>query len=86
MPEISNFKFTLKEVAEALLREQRITAGLWSVGFDFNVAIGNFGLENPSEQYPGSMVRIVGVNLSLTPESPADAMVLVDASKLAREG
>lgn len=83
MAEPTQFSFSLKELASVLVREQGITEGRWSVGFEFSVTIGTIG-PNPSEARPGGLMQILSVNLEKADDAPEDASTVVNAAEVRR--
>jgi hypothetical protein len=86
MAEITQYSFTLHEVAKALVKQHGITSGKWIVGFNLGFSVGAFGTpEDPNAQNPGAMMIITGLNLSAAPKEMHEAAsppYIVDASKL----
>lgn len=74
------FSFDLKEVTEALIKQQGLTTGVWALGVEFNfqaVAAGT----SPEEVKPSILVQVNRLQLV---EAPSDSPVgtHVDAAKL----
>jgi hypothetical protein len=72
MAEPTQFSFDLKEVAAALIKEQNIHEGLWTIAFEISMGAGLFG-PNPAEAKPGAFMHITKVQLlrqnAATPET-----------------
>ena len=78
MPEVSQYTFTLQEVAEALVKKAGLHEGVWQVLFNFNLGAGNFGAEE-NVALPGAIATISGLGLlKAEPKSPPN--LVVDAS------
>lgn len=83
MVEATQYSFTLTEVATALLRQQGIKNGRWSLGFEFSLGVGAFGTSE-AESKPGAMVQIRAVTLMRVPDEspPSTASYVVYAAEL----
>ncbi|MEJ1158307.1 hypothetical protein [Prosthecomicrobium sp. N25] len=57
MSEISQLSFTLRDVTVALLREQNIKEGVWVLGVEMSIVVGNMGPE-PQSALPTAMLQI----------------------------
>jgi hypothetical protein len=57
MPDVQQLGFDLREITRLLIREAKITEGIWYVGFEFNFGGGNIG-QSPSELRPGGIILI----------------------------
>jgi hypothetical protein len=54
--------FSLKELAEMLIRQQGIHDGLYDLSVEFQVAVGAVG-PSPSVVLPGAMIGVSGLGL-----------------------
>ncbi len=78
MAEPSQYKFTLKEVAEALVKRQGIHQGIWGLLVEFGFAAANTG-PSKEEVYPTALVPIVKLGLQ---ELKEETNFSVDAAKV----
>ena len=78
MAEPTQYGFDLKEVATALIREQKIHEGKWAVLFDLNLAGGIFGI-TAADALPGAFMQIKRVLLA-QPDPAMYEKFIVDAS------
>jgi hypothetical protein len=78
MTNATQYQFELLEVAELLLRKQKITEGLWTIGVNFGFAAVNMGPESEKVR-PAAVVVIDRLALTRVEEM---APLTVDASKL----
>lgn len=72
--------FSLRELAELLVRHHGYTEGIYETTLEFQVAIGSVG-PNPQEVLPGAIVGISRIGLTKIPEMSPHS---VDASLLAK--
>jgi len=78
MAEATQYKFTLKEVAEALVKKQDIHEGLWQLGFEFGLAAAHTG-PSKDEIYPTAFVPVMKAGLQ---EVKEETSLSVDAAKV----
>jgi hypothetical protein len=78
MPEIANIVFSYKEVATALLREQKIHEGLWSLFIRFGLSASNVG-PNEDELKPCAIIPVLEIGLQ---KGEKENSVTVDAAKV----
>lgn len=81
MPNVSQYDFTLREVAVALIKTAGITEGKWSFGVNFGINIGNFG-PTQDQSLPSIMAQIQSFNLAKAPPDSEEGGTIIDASKL----
>jgi hypothetical protein len=82
MAEPTQFTFDLKEVAIALIKQQGIHDGLWTVGFEFNMAAGIIGAVNMPAM-PATLIQLMKVQLVKQDQRPApNPHITVDASEV----
>lgn len=83
MAQATQYSFTLTEVAKALLRQEGITEGRWSLGFELSFGVGAFG-STEADSKPGAMIQIGGLNLARVPDDalPSPASYVVDAAEM----
>jgi hypothetical protein len=81
MPEVSQYTFALREVAEALLKHSGIKEGKWVIGVNFTLNIGNIGA-NPEEVRPTLMAAVDAINIGKADANTEAVGLIVDASKL----
>jgi hypothetical protein len=84
MPEVNQYSFSYKEVAEALVKKAGLHEGKWQVTMTFGLAAANMG-PSPDQLVPGAAVAVTSIGLQrAVPESPealvADASVVNPAS------
>jgi hypothetical protein len=78
MAEASNYTFTYKEVAEALVKAQGIHAGLWCISVEFGLSATNVG-PNEMELKPAAIIPILRIGLQ---RQEKENNLSVDASKV----
>lgn len=83
--QIEEYKFSYKEVVEALIKKQDLHEGIWMLGLQFG--IGGINIKNPEtkgDPVPAAIVPVVGITLrkkkSLNPLA-LDASVVNPRSK-----
>ncbi len=81
MGEISNYTFELRNVAEALIKEEGIHEGRWMLGFNLSHGVGNMG-QDEADTFPGTLVRITGANLRRVSEEVPSFPYVVDAAEV----
>jgi hypothetical protein len=79
MADVTQFSFTHKEVIEALLRQQKITEGCWSLSINFGFGAITGG-PSPEEVHPTAVVAVTGIGLAKV--EPDTQGIYVDASTL----
>lgn len=81
MPEVEKFKFSHREVLEALLKKQGIHEGLWQMVVTFGLGGVNAG-ENPESVSPAAVVAVQAIGIDrIEPGNPlANTAVVVDAA------
>jgi hypothetical protein len=78
MPEVQQYAYTFKELAEALVRQQGIHEGLWGVYVEFGIAAGNIG-PTPEDVRPAAIVPILKLGLQRFSEP---STLTVDAAEV----
>jgi len=78
MGEPTQYKFSLKEVAEALVRKQGIHEGIWGLLIEFGLAAGHTG-PSKDEMYPTALVPVMKIGLH---ELKEETNFSVDAAKV----
>ena len=78
MPEVQQYVYSFKEIAEALVRQQDIHEGLWGLYVEFGIAAGNIG-SSPEDVKPAAIVPIVKLGLQKFSEASA---LTVDAAEV----
>jgi uncharacterized membrane protein len=76
MAEITKYDFSHKELVEALIKQQGIHDGIWSLTVEFGLAVANTG-PGPNEIHPTALVPLVKTGIMKTNEMTSLA---VDAS------
>jgi hypothetical protein len=93
MAEATQYSFSLKEIAELLVRERGLTEGKWMLALEFGIGVGNFGDPQSAQAghglqgvRPGTLITIGGAVLTRVahpaPPGPVPDFV-VDAAELA---
>ena len=77
MAEIKTITLTHKEVAEALIKFQKIHEGIWQLYVEFGISAGNI-VFGPNDTSPAAIVPIKKLGLMKTDEK--DSPLAVDAS------
>jgi hypothetical protein len=78
MPEVANIVFSYKEVATALLKEQGIHEGLWSLFVRFGLNAANLG-PSDDDLKPCAIIPILEIGLQ---KADKENSVTVDAAKV----
>lgn len=81
MAEVTQYSFSMKDLAVALLKQQDIHEGRWFVGFEFALAAGNIAT-SPTDVRPSAIVGITNVNLQRVKEGEPPLPFQVDASEV----
>lgn len=63
MSEIKTVEFSHKEVAEALIRYNKIHEGLWGISIRFGIQGANIGVTPGGELTPAAIVPILNIGL-----------------------
>ena len=80
MAEASQYTFTYKEVVEALIKQQEIHEGVWSLRVEFGLAAVNINTsEGSAEITPAAIVPIKSIGLQRGTE---DNSLTVDAGQI----
>ncbi len=80
MAEIDQYTFSFKEVVEALIKQQRLHQGLWSIRVEFGLAAANVGTtEGSKDATPAAIVPIVKLGIQRGSE---ENNLTVDAAKV----
>jgi len=80
MAETTQYTFSLKEVTEALIKQQGLESGEWMLAVEFNFSATMAG-PNATEVKPSALIQIATLQLTrAVPNSPAG--LVVDASKV----
>ena len=78
MAEASQFMFSYKEVAEALVKKQGLTEGTWSLSINFGLQATNVG-PSESDLKPTAIVALLSIGLQ---KADKETNLSVDASKV----
>ena len=78
MAEPTQYKFSYKEVAELLVKEQGIHEGIWCVFFKFGINAANTSF-NSGEFLPTAMVPVLEMGIQKTEK---ETNLSVDAAKV----
>lgn len=70
--------FSLREMTELLIKQQKLYEGLYELAFEFQIAIGEVGT-SPENVLPGAMFGISSIGLS---KSDNENINTVDAAKV----
>ena len=62
MPEVAEYKFTQKELAEILVKQQELHQGIWAVSYNLVLGATNLG-PNLIDVVPAAIVQIMNVGL-----------------------
>jgi len=80
MAEIDQYTFSFKEVVEALIKQQRLHQGLWSIRVEFGLTAANVGTtEGSKDATPAAIVPIVKLGIQRGSE---ENNLTVDAAKV----
>lgn len=84
----TQYSFSLKEIAEAIIIKEGITEGRWMAGVNFGIQVGNMGTPPNNTLKPSASVVIDGFNISRIQDdqSPPKEMehLIVDAAAVER--
>ncbi|TIT22185.1 MAG: hypothetical protein E5W81_04345 [Mesorhizobium sp.] len=75
MPEIKQYDFKYKEVAEALVKQAGLHEGRWQIVMSFGLGAANMG-PTPDETVPGAAVAVTGIGLIRAAETSPNALVV----------
>jgi hypothetical protein len=78
MAEASQFMFSYKEVAEALVKKQGLHEGIWGLSINFGIQATNVG-PNETDLKPSAIVPIMAIGIQ---KSDKETNLSVDASKV----
>jgi hypothetical protein len=67
MPEASQIKFSYKELAEILVKQQGIHEGYWSIYMRFGLNAVNVSL-NEGAFFPSAVIPVIEVGINRDPE------------------
>ncbi len=75
------YKFSLPELAQALIVRQSLHEGLWGIAIQFGLGAGNVqAADDPSKFVPAAFLPIVGIGLQSFPK-PVPG-ITVDAAEV----
>jgi len=77
MPEKNQIAFNYKEVAEALIRQENIHEGIWSLYIVFGIQGANIGPTPGSELVPAAIVPVLKIGLQ---KADKESNLAVDAA------
>jgi hypothetical protein len=81
MAEATQFSFDLREVATALIKQQGLHEGLWTLGFEFTFLAGIMG-PTPSNSTPSVLVQMSKLQLIRQDQlPPPNPHLTVDAAE-----
>jgi hypothetical protein len=75
----TQYSIDLNEAAVALIKEQGIHEGLWTLAFEFTLGAGQFG-PTPAEAKPGAFMQINKLQLIRQSEGAPEAANAIDAA------
>ena len=75
----TQYTFDLKQATVALIKEQGLHEGLWTLGFEIVVGAGSFG-PTPAEAKPSAFMQINKLQLIRQSEGSTEAANAVDAA------
>ena len=78
MAEINRYEFTYREVAEALIKQQGLHEGIWSVSLKFGIG-AIMGGPTVEEAIPTAVVPVMSVGLT---KAETESKVSVDAARV----
>lgn len=78
MAEVTSYMFSMKEIAEALVKKQGIHDGIWGISINFGLAGANTG-PTADELYPTAMVPVMKIGIRQFEE---EGPLAVDAGKV----
>jgi hypothetical protein len=81
MPEPTQFKFELREVAKELLKRSKIGDGKWTIGVEFGFGATNLG-PTPEDTKPAGIVMVNSLLLTRQPDDTPDNPMVLDAALL----
>ncbi|MCJ0825944.1 hypothetical protein MQC88_08245 [Luteimonas sp. 50] len=59
MAEVTLYTFNHKEVATALIKQQGIHEGRWTLAMTFSISVSNIGSQDPNTQLKPGLVAVV---------------------------
>jgi len=81
MPEVNNYNYNLRELAEILIKDAGLKTGKWTVGTSINFSVGNMG-PTQQEATPGVTMLIDSIGLNRVGNDIPEGGNIVDASKV----
>jgi len=78
MPEPRQITFTYKEVAEALVKKQDLTEGIWGLYLRFGIQAANIG-PTPDSVHPAAIIPVLEIGLQKMDEG---SNIAVDAAQV----
>jgi hypothetical protein len=80
MAEAQNYTFSFQEIAEALIKKQKIHQGLWGIYVEFGLSAANLGKEpGTKDVVPAAIIPIVKIGIQKFKE---ENNLTVNASKV----
>lgn len=67
MAEVTTYQFSHKEVVEALIRQQDIHEGIWSLTVEYGLAVANTG-PGPNDLNPTAILPLVKLGIAKSKE------------------
>ena len=75
MPEINQYLFTHKELAEIMIKQAGVHEGKWVIMTNFGFSPGNFG-PTPDQMSPGAVVAVLQMGIQrAAPETPVEMTI-----------
>ena len=66
--QVEEYKFSYKEVVEALIKQQGLHQGIWTLAVHFGIGAANIqNPEKPSDVVPAAIVPVVAIALRKSP-------------------
>ncbi len=79
MPEIQSFTFSLREIAEILIKEQNLHEGLWGIYVEFGFGAANVPAIAEGNLVPAAIAAVQKIGVQRFEESSS---LTVDAAKV----
>jgi hypothetical protein len=76
---VTQYDFTFKELARALMHSAGIHEGRWQLAFSIDINVGQFG-ETPADVKPGAAFLVNGIALQRKDDGAHDAPMTFDAA------
>jgi hypothetical protein len=82
MADPTQYSFDLAEVLEALIKQQGLSSGQWTIAVEFNFTALAAGLRDGAEVKPSALIQVARIQLTQPGENYPPGLPVRDASKI----